>query len=83
MSVMYEERRVMKYCEIGYGNSSFVSTEIENENRLSRRVAGEIMSCYFRVWIGKKIFILDSVEGIKTGKKERNCFKVLFGVVLK
>jgi hypothetical protein len=73
----------MKYMEIGYGNPTFVSTELENENRLSRRVSGKVASIYVRVWIGRLVLILDSVEGLKIKRKERNEIKCLVGVVLR
>ncbi|MCK6258222.1 DUF3977 family protein [Fictibacillus sp. KIGAM418] len=38
-------------------------------------------SLYFRIWMAKTVFILVSKEGFKTGKKNRNAFKIIIGMV--
>jgi len=74
----------MIYAEIGIGNGSFLSTEIE-VGRKERRIKGfmvrRIRSVYLRVWVGRRVLILDTTEGFKTSRKSRSSFKLLLGVV--
>lgn len=76
----------MKKCfsEIGIGNSSFLSTEVEEENneyRIPKFIfPNKITGIYFRFWLFKNIFILSSNYGIEIKKKDRNKFKILFGI---
>uniref|UniRef100_UPI001C2F99B1 DUF3977 family protein n=1 Tax=Lysinibacillus sp. GbtcB16 TaxID=2824761 RepID=UPI001C2F99B1 len=37
-------------------------------------------SIYFRIWLGKTVFVLDSSEGLKRVKKSRHAFKLIFGL---
>lgn len=37
-------------------------------------------SVYIRVWIRKTVWILDLKEGFKRAKKNRNEFKIIFGI---
>ena len=71
------------FAEIGIGNKTFLSTEIEegiNEYRISSFVLpGEIKELYFRFWIFKKIFILSTKDGFKIKNKDKNKFKALLG----
>ncbi|MCD4771387.1 DUF3977 family protein [archaeon] len=72
------------FTEIGFGNGSFLSTEIEGrkkEYRVGKFVKPKkIDGVYLRVWILKRVFILSSCDGFKFGKKSRIDFKFLFGV---
>ena len=72
------------YAEIGFGNETFLSTEIEegdHEYRIPKFVLPEkIEGCYLRFWIGKKVFIFSTNEGFDTRTKDRNKIKILFGV---
>jgi hypothetical protein len=72
----------MKYTEFGYGNDSMMSTELEDEMRIRGIISGKINSIYLRVWVNKKVFIIDSKEGIKIQYKNKKCFKVIIGVTL-
>lgn len=73
----------MIYAEFGIGNASFFSTEIE-ENDEEYRIEGwrveKVISLYVRIWINKKVIIIDSKEGIKFGNKMRKSFKILIGI---
>lgn len=74
-----------KYIEMGIGNTWFVRTEFENENGTEyevRGIAGPIKprSVYLRLWIGRKVYILDLREGFKRQVKNRNVFKLIFGI---
>jgi hypothetical protein len=74
----------MLYSEIGIGNGPLVSTEIERKNdevRVNGWVMGVFRSMYLRVWIGKTVVVIDSVDGLKVQKKSCSKVKVLFGVV--
>lgn len=72
------------YAEIGIGNQTFLSTEIESgrrEVRIPKFILPEnIRGVYFRLWIMKKVFILSSREGIKFKRKDKNRLKILFGI---
>ncbi len=72
------------FAEIGYGNSSFCSTEIE-KGKFEHRVKGfllppKIKGLYLRVWIGKRVFALSSNRFFNMAKKDRFKFKFLFGI---
>lgn len=72
------------FAEIGIGNETFVSTEIEEgeiEYRVPRfRLPKKVLGFYLRVWIGRRVFVLATDEGFKIQKKDRNRFKLLFGI---
>lgn len=71
------------YTEVGVGNKSFISTEIEmgeGEYRVRGFVMGKFVSLYLRVWIGRRVVIVDSREGVKFQSKGRSTVKVLLGV---
>ena len=72
----------MKYVEFGFGNPTFISSELEDESRIASRVAGHVVSCYLRFWIGNLVLILDSKEGVKTTRKSAKKCKVLFGLAV-
>ena len=71
------------YTEIGIGNPTFISTEIEYPDGTEKRFPGfkkmKIIDLYFRVWIGRKVFIISIKDGFKTQTKDRTNFKVLIG----
>lgn len=72
------------YAEAGIGNPTFFNTEIEHQNGTEERHPGFIVkkpqSAYMRAWLGKKIYVLDSAEGLKIVPKDRKAFKLLFGI---
>jgi Protein of unknown function (DUF3977) len=72
------------FAEVGFGNRSFLSTEIEDEKkeyRVGKFVRPKkIDGIYLRVWILKRVFILSSCDGFKFKRKTRVDFKFLFGV---
>ncbi|HWA64536.1 MAG TPA: DUF3977 family protein [Candidatus Paceibacterota bacterium] len=72
------------FAEIGFGNDTFLSTEIENgdnEYRTPKFVKPKIISGYYlRFWVFKTVFILSTNLGFEIKKKNRNKLKVLFGV---
>lgn len=72
------------FAEMGIGNGSFFSTEIEegeSECRVPRFVWPEkIVGVYVRIWVGRRVFILSTKEGFVFQKKNRNNFKILLGV---
>ena len=71
------------YSEIGIGNDTFVSSEIEYDDETEVRVKGflvkSITEVYFRLWIKKAVFIYSSKEGFKTVFKTKNRFKLVMG----
>ena len=82
----YNNKPRMKkvYAEIGFGNDAFLSTEIEEGNsecRIPKFVKPrKIEGYYFRLWIFKKVFVFSTNNGFKMIAKDRNKFKILFGV---
>lgn len=72
------------YAEVGIGNDTFLSTEIEEgekEYRISKLIKPEkIDGYYLRFWIFKKVFILSTNNGFEVNRKSRNRFKILFGM---
>lgn len=72
------------FVEIGLGNDSFVSTEIEegaHEYRIPHFVRPhKIKSFYIRIWIMKKVFILSTNHGFEKNNKDRNKLKILLGM---
>ena len=77
------------YAEIGFGNDNFISTEIETssldkgkkEYRINKFVKPKkINGYYLRIWIFKKVLVFSTCDGIKLIKKDKNKFKLLFGI---
>ncbi len=72
------------FAELGYGNPSFLSTEIEKgeqEKRVSRFVIPpKIEGIYFRFWVGKRVLVLSTKNGFSLKKKDRVKLKILFGI---
>jgi len=71
------------YAEIGLGNGSFLSTEIEEngkEYRISEFIKPQkIDDYYLRIWVLKRIFIFSTKDGLKTSRKDINKFKIVLG----
>ena len=72
------------FTEIGFGNDTFFSTEIEDGNseyRIPKFIKPQkISGYYFRFWIFKKVFIFSSDNGFRIAKKDKNKLKILFGI---
>ncbi|MGF9698499.1 MULTISPECIES: DUF3977 family protein [Paenibacillus] len=73
-----------KFREIGYGNRWFIRTEFEHEDGTESEVKGftkpfSLRSVYVRAWIGKKVMIIDSKEGIKLMNKNEKKVKIILG----
>ena len=72
------------FAEIGFGNDTFLSTEIEEGNseyRIPKFIKPKkINSYYLRFWIFKKVFILSTNHGFEIKSKDRNKLKILFGI---
>ena len=72
------------FAELGYGNPTFFNTEIEKskqEKRVSRFVIPpKIEGIYFRFWVGKRVLVLATKNGLSLNKKDRVRLKILFGV---
>ncbi len=72
------------FTEIGFGNKTFLSTEVE-EGDFEYRIKGfilpeKIRGIYLRFYIGKKNIILSSRNGLVIKKKEKSKFKIIFGI---
>ncbi len=72
------------YAEIGIGNGTFFSTEIEegeSEYRIPKFLKPpKVNGYYLRFWIFKKVFILSTNDGFEITNKDRNKLKILFGI---
>lgn len=72
------------FAEIGIGNDTFFSTEIEESDKEYRissfLLPNKIKGFYFRFWIFKKVLILSTNDGLKISNKNRNKLKMLFGI---
>ena len=72
------------FAEFGYGNDSFLSTEIEEgdkEYRIPKFILPKkIFSLYFRFWIFKKVLIISTNHGFEIKNKDKNKLKIIFGV---
>lgn len=72
------------FAEIGFGNGTLLSTEIEDgdsERRIPKFIRPQrIIGYYFRFWIFKKVFIFSTNKGFETKTKDRNKLKFLFGI---
>ena len=75
----------MKFIEFGIGNKWLIRTETEledGEEFEEKGIVGPIIfhSIYMRIWVGKLVLILDTKEGFKKARKNRNSFKILLGI---
>lgn len=72
------------YAEIGFGNETFFSTEIEekgSEYRIKKFLwPKKVKEIYFRFWFFRKVFIFSIPKGISIKNKGKNKFKILFGI---
>ena len=72
------------FAEIGFGNETFLSTEIENRNKEYRVpkliLPKKFKSLYLRFWIFKKVFILSTNHGFEVQNKNKSKIKILFGI---
>lgn len=72
------------FTEIGFGNKTIISTEFEegkSEYRVNKFIVPKkINGVYFRLWIFKNVFILSTNHGLELANKEKNKFKILFGI---
>lgn len=73
------------FIEFGIGNTYIIRTEYEYPDGSEREKPGidfniDIKEIYIRIWIKKKVYILSSQNGFNTKLKDRNKFKLIFGV---
>jgi hypothetical protein len=72
------------FAEIGIGNNSFFSTEFEENNReyrISKFIKPKKVSDYYlRIWLLRTVLIISTKDGFKIIKKNKNKFKLLFGI---
>ncbi len=72
------------FAEIGLGNPPFFSTEFEKggkEYRIPEFILPKrIKSYYLRIWILKKVFIISTNNYFEIKEKNKNNFKIVFGV---
>lgn len=73
-----------KYVEIGVGNRWLIRTETEYPDGTEEECRGfahpfTMESIYFRLWIGHRVLIWDSKEGMKRAAKGTKRFKCVIG----
>ncbi|MDX8362744.1 DUF3977 family protein [Cytobacillus sp. IB215316] len=76
----------MKYIEFGIGNKWLIRTETELSDGTEyeeKGIVGPIQfnSVYIRIWVRKTVYIIDTKQGFKKTKKNRNELKIIFGIV--
>ncbi len=76
--------QVKKYVEIGLGNRWLVRTETEYPDGTEEECRGfaqpfTMESFYVRIWIGRRVLIWDSKEGMKRAAKATRRFKCVIG----
>lgn len=74
-----------KYIEFGIGNTWLLRTEFQKSDGTEYEVKGisgkiNFISFYLRIWLGKKVWIIDSKEGFKGTTKTRHDFKLILGI---
>lgn len=79
-----DDIQVKKFVEIGFGNRWFVRTEMEHPDGTEDECRGiarpfAVESVYVRLWIGYKVFIWDSKEGMKRTTKGKKRLKCIIG----
>lgn len=71
------------FTEVGIGNPTFVSTEIEYVDGREERVPGTVPmkreGFYVRLWIGTSHYAWDTKDGYAFKRRNRKAFKFLFG----
>ena len=76
-----ENGKIKIYTEIGFGNSTFINTEKEYPDGHEERVPGFIKmdfeGVYLRIWFGRRVIIISTINGFKTQIKNRSNFKAL------
>jgi hypothetical protein len=72
------------FAEIGFGNDTLLSTEIESgdtEYRIPKFIKPKSISGYYvRVWILKTMLVLSTDGGFRMRQRNRNKLKILFGI---
>lgn len=74
--------RTKIFTEIGIGNQSFISTEVERgerEHRVRGFIRMRVRAIYLRLWVGRTAYILSTKRGFETMPKNRKAFKLLLG----
>lgn len=76
--------QVKRYVEIGVGNRWLVRTETEYHDGTEEECRGfakpfTMESLYVRIWIGRRVWIWDSKEGMKRAAKGTKRFKCVIG----
>jgi len=72
------------FAEMGIGNETFFSTEIE-KGKLEHRVKGflippKIDGIYLRLWLWKRVYAISSNRFLNSTYKGRVKFKFIFGI---
>ena len=72
------------YSEFGFGNNSFLSSEIEKdskEHRIKKFICPpKLEGIYLRIWIFHYTFALSTNRFFNYQKKSKRKFKLLFGI---
>lgn len=86
ITIKFKGAALLKYIEFGVGNTWLVRTEFECDDGHEFEVKGvsgtiNFHSIYFRIWIGKTVFIIDSKDGFKRVRKSSRKLKLIMGIV--
>lgn len=81
---MHNKSMATIFAEAGFGNDTFLSTEVEegeNEYRIPKFIVPQqIREVYLRIWLGKRVVIVSTREGIKMKLKDKRKIKLLVGI---
>lgn len=74
-----------QFVEIGIGNRWLVRTEFEKDDGTEYERRGihwpsRVTSLYVRLWIGRRVVILDTSKGVRLYRKPRRKFKLVLGI---
>ncbi|WP_245954376.1 DUF3977 family protein [Paenibacillus flagellatus] len=70
---------------MGFGNRWFVRTEFETNEGVEYELRGihgpdRIDSVYVRLWIGRRVWIADARQGLRSYRKPGRKLKAVFGI---
>lgn len=76
---------MQRFFECGIGNRWLLRTEIETDDGREYELKGWVgplnfQSLYLRLWLGKQVWILDSLDGVKRQVKPKSAVKLIFGI---
>ncbi len=76
--------KIQVFAELGFGNATFLSTEVEKGAREKRMakfiIPPRIKGVYIRIWVYKYVIAFSTNRFINWQKKHKTNFKFIFGI---